>query len=130
MRILLLGANGFIGRHIFADLLAAGHDVIGVARSTRALAAAFPEAEFVELDLALSLHAAEWAAHVSEVDVIVNAAGLLRGPWVNVKEPVTLDEASLSRIAALKATGIGFFMESDVRNGGVGGTLHGDRLQH
>lgn len=29
---------------------------------------------------------------------------------------MTLDEASLSRIAVLEATGIGFFMESDVRD--------------
>jgi DNA-binding transcriptional LysR family regulator len=35
---------------------------------------------------------------------------------IDVKGPVTLDEASLSRIAVLKATGIGFFMESDVRD--------------
>lgn len=41
MRILVLGAGGFIGRHIVAELLAAGHDVIGVARSTKALVAAF-----------------------------------------------------------------------------------------
>jgi DNA-binding transcriptional LysR family regulator len=35
---------------------------------------------------------------------------------IDVKGPVTLDEASLSRIAVLRATGIGFFMESDVRD--------------
>lgn len=35
---------------------------------------------------------------------------------IDVKGPVTLDEASLSRIAVLEATGIGFFMESDVRD--------------
>lgn len=35
---------------------------------------------------------------------------------IDVKGPVTLDEASLSRMAVLKATGIGFFMESDVRD--------------
>lgn len=35
---------------------------------------------------------------------------------IGVKGPVTLDEASLSRIAALEAAGIGFFMESDVRD--------------
>jgi DNA-binding transcriptional LysR family regulator len=35
---------------------------------------------------------------------------------IDVKGPVTLDEASISRIAVLEATGIGFFMESDVRD--------------
>lgn len=34
---------------------------------------------------------------------------------VDVKGPITLDEASLARIAVLDGLGIGFFMESDVR---------------
>ena len=34
---------------------------------------------------------------------------------VDVDGPITLDEASLARIAALEGVGIGFFMESDVR---------------
>jgi len=42
---------------------------------------------------------------------------------VDVKGPVTLDEASLSRIAVLKATGIGFFMESDIRDDVEAGRL-------
>lgn len=42
---------------------------------------------------------------------------------VDVKGPVTLDEASLSRIAVLKATGIGFFMESDVGDDIAAGRL-------
>jgi len=34
---------------------------------------------------------------------------------IDVTGPITLDEASLSRIAVLDAVGIGYFMESDVR---------------
>jgi len=34
---------------------------------------------------------------------------------IEVQGPITLDEASLSRLAALASVGIGFFMESDVR---------------
>lgn len=34
---------------------------------------------------------------------------------VDVDGPITLDEASLARIAVLESVGIGFFMESDVR---------------
>ncbi|QIG80427.1 SDR family oxidoreductase [Stakelama tenebrarum] len=79
MRILVLGAGGFIGRHILADLLGAGHDVIGVARATGALGAAFPEARFISIDLAKAVAEADWAPHLAGVDVIVNAAGLLRG---------------------------------------------------
>lgn len=34
---------------------------------------------------------------------------------IDVEGPITLDEASLSRIAAINAVGIGYFMETDVR---------------
>jgi DNA-binding transcriptional LysR family regulator len=35
---------------------------------------------------------------------------------IDVGGPITLDEASLSRMAALEGVGIGFFMESDIRD--------------
>lgn len=35
---------------------------------------------------------------------------------INVDGPITLDEASLARMAVLDSVGIGFFMESDVRD--------------
>lgn len=79
MRILLLGAGGFIGRHILGELLAAGHEVVGTARSTQTLAAAFPAARFMAIDLAQALDTESWRARLVGVDVVVNAAGLLRG---------------------------------------------------
>ncbi|MBP7136375.1 MAG: SDR family oxidoreductase [Sphingomonadaceae bacterium] len=97
MRILLLGAGGFIGRHILSDLLAVGHEVVGVARSTASLAHTFPDARFVQLNLAQAIHVDDWAPHVLDVDVIVNAAGLLRGrdlEAVHVTMPRALYEAS------------------------------------
>lgn len=97
MRVLLLGAGGFIGRHILVDLLAAGHDVIGVVRYIGSLAEAFPEASFVRIDLARALQPSDWSSHVASVDVIVNAAGLLRGPdmdAVHVAMPKALHEAA------------------------------------
>ena len=99
MRILLLGAGGFIGRHILADLLAAGHDVIGVARSTRLLAEAFPEARFVRMDLAKAIQRDDWNRHLAGIDAIVNAAGLLRGrdmDTVHVAMPKALYETAVT----------------------------------
>jgi uncharacterized protein YbjT (DUF2867 family) len=97
MRILLLGAGGFIGRHILADLLAADHDVTGVARSTASLAGAFPETSFLSVDLARAIRPDDWKRHVAGVDVIVNAAGLLRGrdmDAVHIAMPKALHEAA------------------------------------
>lgn len=97
MRILLLGAGGFIGQHILADLLAAGHNVIGVARATASLTDAFPEASFLSVDLARAIRPDDWNSHVAGIDVIVNAAGLLRGrdmDAVHVAMPKALHEAA------------------------------------
>lgn len=97
MRILLLGSGGFIGRHILADLLAAGHEVVGVARTVEPLVSAFPQATFIALDLAQAVRQEDWLVHLAEVDVIVNAAGLLRGPAldaVHVTMPKALYDAA------------------------------------
>lgn len=79
MRILLLGAGGFIGRHILAELLAGGHDVVAVVRRRQGLDSAFPTVRFIEMDLAGAVRPADWAPYVDGVALVVNAAGLLRG---------------------------------------------------
>jgi uncharacterized protein YbjT (DUF2867 family) len=101
MRILVLGAGGFIGRHILSDLLGAGHDVIGVARSTQELAAVFPQATFIALDLARAVRAEAWSGHLAGVDVVVNAAGLLRGPEMDAVH-VAMPKALLGAAAAAR----------------------------
>ena len=60
-RVLLVGATGFIGRHLAASLVAAGH---GVTRAGRA-----------EIDLAKK-PPAEIAARLAGHDVVINTAGL------------------------------------------------------
>lgn len=80
MRIALLGAAGFIGRPVMAALLAAGHEVLAVVRRQGALAEAFPEARFLERDLAHALDPAAWESDLAGIDCVVNAAGLLSGP--------------------------------------------------
>lgn len=42
---------------------------------------------------------------------------------IDVQSPITLDEASLARMAALESIGIGFFMEPDVREDIAAGRL-------
>ncbi|NIJ21322.1 uncharacterized protein YbjT (DUF2867 family) [Sphingomonas naasensis] len=76
---MVLGAGGFIGRQIVAELTAAGHRVTGVVRALAGLDRAFPDARFVELDLTRATGPADWTPHLAGVDIIVNAAGLLRG---------------------------------------------------
>lgn len=98
MRIMVLGAGGFIGRHIMSELLSAGHDVIGVVRNQASLmAVAFPRAEFLTLDLTDTIGMQTWGIHLDGVNCIVNAAGILRGPdmfALHVDMPKVLCEAA------------------------------------
>jgi uncharacterized protein YbjT (DUF2867 family) len=79
MRIMLLGANGFIGRHVLAELLAHGHEVIAVVRRIDGIDSAFPGVHFIEMDLVPALSEPDWTPHLVGIDLIINAAGLLRG---------------------------------------------------
>jgi len=110
MRILLLGGGGFIGRHILAELLANGHEVTVVVRHVGGLGAAFPSARFVELDLARATDPLAWRPLLADIDLVVNAAGLLRGKAmhaVHVAMPRALHaaavEADVRRVILISA---------------------------
>lgn len=79
MHVLVLGAGGFIGRHVVACLLARGHRVTGTARNPGGLDLAMPGAAFVGIDLARALDPADWQGLLANVDVVINLAGILRG---------------------------------------------------
>lgn len=109
MRVMLLGAGGFIGRHILAELIAHGHHVVGIVRRDTGLAEAFPSAQFVERDLARATDAAQWRPLVTDIDVIVNAAGLLRGSdmhTVHVDMPSALYAAAAGHTRAILLSAI------------------------
>lgn len=110
MRIVVLGAAGFIGRHIMTELLSAGHDVVAIVRRVGTLPAAFPDVSFVALDLAEAVSPSDWRAHLAGVDAVVNAAGLLRGRdmhQVHVEMPSALalaaTDAGVKRLVLISA---------------------------
>jgi uncharacterized protein YbjT (DUF2867 family) len=110
MRILLLGAGGFLGRHVLADLLAHGHDVVAVVRRLQGLNSAFPSARFMEMDLAAATYAGGWAPFLDGIDIVVNVAGLLRGRGmeaIHVGMPQALcaaaREAGVQRVVLISA---------------------------
>jgi uncharacterized protein YbjT (DUF2867 family)/uncharacterized membrane protein YphA (DoxX/SURF4 family) len=71
MKILVCGANGFIGRHLCGALERAGHEVV---RGVRV--AASPKD--VAIDFAQDLHEAAWLPRLANVDAVVNAVGILQ----------------------------------------------------
>lgn len=103
MRILVLGAAGFIGRHVVVRLLADGHEVIGTARNAGGLEAAMPGASFLAADLARMCDTEDWTGLLGGIDVVVNAAGILRGPEmdaIHVHMPRALHGAA--KVAGVK----------------------------
>lgn len=78
MKILILGATGFIGSEVARSLHGKGHNVTGLARSVSRSEDKWPFASWVSADLARMTGAADWAALVSDHDAIVNCAGALQ----------------------------------------------------
>jgi uncharacterized protein YbjT (DUF2867 family) len=75
--VLLLGAAGFIGRHVLQTLLARGVRVTAVCR----LGAAYQSTDLLvwkALRLEQMLAAQDWQIHLQGVDVVINCVGILR----------------------------------------------------
>lgn len=74
MRILLIGASGFIGRHLLRTLRSAGHDVTGAGRSRP------PDAEgaWCLLDMAQLHDAGAWRPHIAGFDAVIYSVGVFR----------------------------------------------------
>ncbi|WP_137937985.1 NAD(P)H-binding protein [Chitinivorax sp. B] len=113
MNILLLGASGFIGRHLACHLSQAGHRVIGVSRN--------PDhnnphvAQWHRADLNTLLTPASWLPLLHDVDVAINAVGILteagdnRFDTLHAKMPSALflacEKARVCRVIQISALG-------------------------
>ena len=87
MKVLVLGGSGFIGRHAAAALVRRGHKVsIGTRkprRTARRLPPALAACPLVEAHLEWLITPHEWRRLLRDVEVVVNAVGILRerGRW-------------------------------------------------
>mgnify|MGYP001332195943 CR=1 FL=1 len=79
MRILLLGADGFIGRHLAFAFRAAGHEVIASARRTDRLEAMGFQVLAADLGDPATHDPVFWRSTLAGGTHVVNAAGLLTG---------------------------------------------------
>lgn len=80
VRVLLLGAKGFIGGHVLQALLARGFEVIAVRRrAPEGPVDAQPDPHsWVQLQLQTLLHPDAWRMHLHGIDVVINCVGILR----------------------------------------------------
>jgi uncharacterized protein YbjT (DUF2867 family) len=123
MRVLVAGAEGFIGRHIVVALKAAGHDVVAGVRRL-----ATGSSQSIGCDFSRDLDPNVWIPRLSGVDVVVNAIGILRPSQANSFErvhvlgPKALFEACVTarvwrviQISALGSSAAGEYLASKHR---------------
>lgn len=75
MHVVILGASGFIGRHLAARLVAEGVCVTAAGRAPDCLRRRLPGAAAIRCDLATD-RVEEWRGRLAGVDAVINCAGL------------------------------------------------------
>lgn len=80
MRVLVLGGYGLIGSHVVRRLLAAGHEVVGLGRSTVQASRRFPTVPWIRADLRRLDTSQSWddVLRKASAAAIVNCAGALQ----------------------------------------------------
>lgn len=117
MRILIIGAYGFIGSHVAANLAARGHTIVAAGRDLAFGRKRYPHFEWLHCDLNRDLSAETWLPRLANVDIVINCAGVLqstiRDSSANIhhKGPAALFEAceqgGVKRVIQISALGAG-----------------------
>jgi uncharacterized protein YbjT (DUF2867 family) len=103
VRVLLTGANGFIGSAVLARLRSEGHHVVGVARSSGP--SRIPADDVVFLDMAKAVRPENWLPYLNGCDAVVNCAGLLQDAPGSSTKAVHVDGTG-ALFAACEAVGL------------------------
>jgi uncharacterized protein YbjT (DUF2867 family) len=116
VRILLVGASGFVGRELAANLTRRGHRVVAAVRDP-ASAPAFACDAAIAVDLNRDTSVDAWISRLEGIDAVVNCAGILQGSRgqsiaaIHRDAPVALFEACsragvrrVVQISAISAT--------------------------
>lgn len=107
MKVLLLGASGFIGSAVADDLLAGGHAVRAVGRDLTYGQSILPRGEWAYCDLRRDT---DWASLLEGVSVVINASGVLQS---GLRDDVALvqEQAIATLVEACRAAGIAQFIQ-------------------
>jgi uncharacterized protein YbjT (DUF2867 family) len=104
VRVLLLGASGFIGRELHAALAGRGHQIVAAVRDARQSPPFAGQAPIV-VDLNRDTAAETWIPRLAGIDAIVNCAGILQGSRSQSIEAIHRD-APIALFEACRRVGV------------------------
>lgn len=105
MKIVVTGGTGFIGRHLVKSLVAAGHEVVVLARGTSSGKELFQEEESVEVVEASLADGAKLAATIRGCDAVYHCVGINREKGEQTFLAVHVD-GTRNLISAFRQTGL------------------------
>lgn len=117
MRVLVIGAGGFIGSAVTARLAADGHSVVAACRAARRpTGLTLDRVAVVRVDVARNTAPDDWLPHLDGIDAVVNCAGVLQDSPGESASAVHVDgvaalaqaceRAGVRRIVHLSAVGV------------------------
>ena len=122
MQVLLTGATGFIGSHLADAIEAAGHTLLCAVRDPARLRRAHPWRRCAAIDFAVPPTPADWLPLLAQIDVVVNAVGIVRErrgqsfDALHVRAPQALFgacvQARVGRVIQISALGADAFAHS------------------
>lgn len=78
MRVLVTGANGFLGQKIVAALLEAKQTVIACVRDEENIERRFPDVEIISCDFNRDISYDVWLPRLKGIEVVINCVGILQ----------------------------------------------------
>jgi uncharacterized protein YbjT (DUF2867 family) len=78
LRILLTGANGFLGRYLLAHLTATGHEVVPAVRNPASTDRLLARPSSLFADFNRDTVASTWLPRLEGIDAVINCAGILQ----------------------------------------------------